>query len=30
VFWLPPESAEAVEEGFERYVGAMQEFQRAG
>jgi probable F420-dependent oxidoreductase len=30
VFWLPPESADAVEQGFERYVGAMEQFQAAG
>jgi probable F420-dependent oxidoreductase len=30
VFWLPPESAEAVERGLERYVGVMEELQAAG
>jgi probable F420-dependent oxidoreductase len=30
VFWLPPESAEAVEEGFDRYGAAMEQFQTAG
>jgi alkanesulfonate monooxygenase SsuD/methylene tetrahydromethanopterin reductase-like flavin-dependent oxidoreductase (luciferase family) len=30
VFWLPPESPDAVEEGFGRYVSAMGEFRRAG
>jgi probable F420-dependent oxidoreductase len=30
VFWLPPESAEAVERGFDRYVGVMEELQAAG
>jgi hypothetical protein len=24
VFWLPPESAESVERGFDDYVGAME------
>jgi probable F420-dependent oxidoreductase len=30
VFWLPPDSADAVEEGFDRYVSAMEQFQTAG
>jgi probable F420-dependent oxidoreductase len=30
VFWLPPETPEAVEEGFDRYVAAMEQFQTAG
>jgi alkanesulfonate monooxygenase SsuD/methylene tetrahydromethanopterin reductase-like flavin-dependent oxidoreductase (luciferase family) len=30
VFWLPPESPDAVEEGFDRYVGVIEQFQRAG
>jgi probable F420-dependent oxidoreductase len=30
VFWLPQESPEAVEEGFERYMSAIGQFQRAG
>jgi probable F420-dependent oxidoreductase len=30
VFWLPPESADAVEEGFDRYVAVMEQFQTAG
>ncbi len=30
VFWLPPESAEAVEQGFDRYVTAMKQFETAG
>src|SRR5438067_1161016 len=30
VFWLPPESAEAVERGFDRYVAVVEEFQTAG
>jgi probable F420-dependent oxidoreductase len=29
VFWLPPESPAAVEEGFDRYVAAIDEFRRA-
>ena len=28
VFWLPPESAEAVERGFEEYVAAMESYVR--
>ena len=30
VFWLPQESPDAVEEGFERYMSAIGQFQRAG
>jgi len=30
VFWLPPDSAEAVEAAFDRCVGAIQQFQTAG
>jgi probable F420-dependent oxidoreductase len=30
VFWLSPESPEAVERGFDEYVGAMEQFQTAG
>ena len=30
VFWLPPESPDAVEEGFGRYVSAINQFRRAG
>ena len=30
VFWLPPESADAVEHGFERYVAVIEQFQAAG
>ena len=30
VFWLPPESADAVEQGFDHYVAAMDQFQTAG
>jgi alkanesulfonate monooxygenase SsuD/methylene tetrahydromethanopterin reductase-like flavin-dependent oxidoreductase (luciferase family) len=30
VFWLPPESEESVERGFDDYVGAMEQFQTAG
>jgi probable F420-dependent oxidoreductase len=30
VFWLPQENAAAVLEGFDRYVGAIEEFRRAG
>ena len=30
VFWLPPESAEAVEDGFDRYAGVMEQVQAAG
>ncbi len=30
VFWLPQDSAGAVEEGFGRYVAAIEEFRRAG
>jgi probable F420-dependent oxidoreductase len=30
VFWLPPESPDAVEEGFGRYVSAISQFRRAG
>jgi probable F420-dependent oxidoreductase len=30
VFWLPQESPAAVEEGFGRYVSAIEEFRRAG
>jgi probable F420-dependent oxidoreductase len=30
VFWLPPENADAVQQGFERYVAAMEQFQAAG
>jgi alkanesulfonate monooxygenase SsuD/methylene tetrahydromethanopterin reductase-like flavin-dependent oxidoreductase (luciferase family) len=30
VFWLPPESAETVERGFDEYAGAMEQFQTAG
>ncbi len=30
VFWLPQEDAEAVEQGFDRYAGAMNQFQTAG
>jgi probable F420-dependent oxidoreductase len=28
VFWLPPESAETVERGFDEYVGAMESYAR--
>jgi alkanesulfonate monooxygenase SsuD/methylene tetrahydromethanopterin reductase-like flavin-dependent oxidoreductase (luciferase family) len=28
VFWLPPESPESVERGFEEYVGAMESYAR--
>jgi probable F420-dependent oxidoreductase len=30
VFWLPQESPDAVEQGFDRFAGAMNEFQTAG
>ena len=30
VFWLPPESADAVEQGFDHYVVAMDQFQTTG
>jgi len=30
VFWLPQESADAVEDGFGRYMSAIGQFQRAG
>jgi probable F420-dependent oxidoreductase len=30
VFWLPPESPDAVEEGFDRYVAVMEQLQAAG
>jgi alkanesulfonate monooxygenase SsuD/methylene tetrahydromethanopterin reductase-like flavin-dependent oxidoreductase (luciferase family) len=30
VFWLPPESHESVEQGFDRYVAVMEQFQTAG
>ena len=30
VFWLPPESPGAVEEGFDRYVAVMEQLQAAG
>ena len=30
VFWLPPESPHAVEEGFDRYVAVMEQLQAAG
>ena len=30
VFWLPPESPDAVEAGFDRYVSAISQFRRAG
>jgi probable F420-dependent oxidoreductase len=30
VFWLPPDSPDAVEEGFGRYVSAINQFRRAG
>ena len=30
VFWLPPESPDAVEAGFDRYVSAISHFRRAG
>jgi alkanesulfonate monooxygenase SsuD/methylene tetrahydromethanopterin reductase-like flavin-dependent oxidoreductase (luciferase family) len=30
VFWLPPEGAEAVEQGFDRYAAVMEQFQTAG
>jgi probable F420-dependent oxidoreductase len=30
VFWLPPDSPDDVERGFERYVAAMEQFQTAG
>jgi hypothetical protein len=30
VFWLPPESPDAVEEGFGRYLSAINQFRRAG
>ena len=30
VFWLPQESPEAVEEGFDRYAAVMEQFQAAG
>ena len=30
VFWLPPDSPHAVEEGFDRYVAVMEQFQTAG
>jgi probable F420-dependent oxidoreductase len=30
VFWLPPESAETVERGFDEYAGAIEQFQTAG
>src|SRR5262249_4998768 len=29
-FWLPPDSPHAVEEGFDRYVAAVDQFQMAG
>jgi alkanesulfonate monooxygenase SsuD/methylene tetrahydromethanopterin reductase-like flavin-dependent oxidoreductase (luciferase family) len=28
VFWLPPESSDTVERGFEEYVGAMESYVR--
>jgi alkanesulfonate monooxygenase SsuD/methylene tetrahydromethanopterin reductase-like flavin-dependent oxidoreductase (luciferase family) len=30
VLWLPPESADTVEEGFDRYAGVMEQVQAAG
>ena len=30
LFWLSPESADAVEQGFDRYVAAMAQFESAG
>jgi probable F420-dependent oxidoreductase len=30
VFWLPPDSASAVEEGFDGYVAAVEEFRSSG
>jgi alkanesulfonate monooxygenase SsuD/methylene tetrahydromethanopterin reductase-like flavin-dependent oxidoreductase (luciferase family) len=30
VFWLPQDTPHAVEEGFDRYVAAMEQFQTAG
>ncbi len=30
VFWLPPESPDGVEAGFDRYVSAISQFRRAG
>jgi alkanesulfonate monooxygenase SsuD/methylene tetrahydromethanopterin reductase-like flavin-dependent oxidoreductase (luciferase family) len=30
VFWLPQEGPDAVEEGFDRYAGVMEQFQAAG
>jgi probable F420-dependent oxidoreductase len=30
VFWLPPESAEAAEDGFDRYAGVVEQVQAAG
>jgi len=30
VFWLPPESAESVERGFDEYVGVMEQVRAAG
>jgi alkanesulfonate monooxygenase SsuD/methylene tetrahydromethanopterin reductase-like flavin-dependent oxidoreductase (luciferase family) len=30
VFWLPPESADEVERGFDEYAGAIEQFQTAG
>jgi probable F420-dependent oxidoreductase len=30
VFWLPPDSPHAVEEGFDRYAAATEQFQTAG
>jgi probable F420-dependent oxidoreductase len=30
VFWLPQESADAVEQGFDRYVAVMEQFRTAG